>query len=158
MLSRHLPRTLLAAATLAVAACASEGPTAVDGGTGSAATLAKGSSGSPSTILAVGGTWAGTTVNTSSAGDSTQWSLTLRQNGDRLEGGLVRVVYINGTSFLGVSAIKRGFVAGQDVSLEFDRGEGAEVAPTFFGTVAAGGTTMVGSHSRYAETVTLTRR
>jgi hypothetical protein len=147
-------RSLVAAAALLAAACASEAPTAVaDGGDPQ---LARGSSGSSSAI-AVAGTWAGTTINTTSAGDSTRWSLTLRQNGDRLEGGLVRIVYVNGASFLGTSSIKRGSVSGQSISLEFDRGEGAEVAPTFFGTVESDGVTMTGFHSRYAETATLKR-
>lgn len=106
----------------ALAACTSEGPTAVAAGTG--ALPARGSSGSTA-VLQVAGTWAGTTINTSSAG---------------------------------VSAIKRGSVSGQSISLELDRGEGAEVAPTFFGTVESDGVTMVGVHSRYAETVTLVRR
>ena len=93
---RFTPRSVIVAAALLAAACTSEGPTAT--GTGADPLLSRGSSGS-ATVIQVAGTWAGTTVNTTSAGDSTQWSLTLRQNGDRLEGGLIRIVYLNGASF-----------------------------------------------------------
>ena len=90
--------------------------------------------------------------------DTTQWSLDLRQNGDRLEGGLIRIYCINGTSSVSVSAVKKGSVSGQNVSLEFDRGEGAKVGTTFSGTVSDDGRTMLGYRSRYPEPVTLTRR
>ena len=57
-----------------------------------------------------------------------------------------------------MSAIKRGSVSGQNMSLEFDRGEGAEAGPTFSDTVSDDGHTMLGVHSRYPKPVTLTRR
>jgi hypothetical protein len=149
-------RPLLATAVLLAAACAGDSPTGV--APAASALQARGSSGGSGAALAVAGSWSGTTINTSSAGDSTQWSLTLRQNGDRLEGGLVRIVYIGAQSYLGTSAIKRGTVSGPSIGLEFDRGEGAEVAPMFSATVEADGVTMIGFHSRYAEQVTLNRR
>lgn len=156
MTLRPIRATFVAVASLsAAAACAPEAPVGV---ADAAPRLARGSSGGSTPIISVAGNWAGTYRSATDPSDTTQWSLNLRQNGDRLEGGLVRIYYVDGTSAVGVSAVKRGSVSGQNVSLEFDRGEGAEVGPTFSGTVSDDGRTMLGFHSRYPEPVTLTRR
>ena len=146
------------AATLALfatTACASSDDGITEPGTGTS--NAKGSSTTPA--LNVAGTWA-TTVpgGTSASVDSTRWSLFLSQRDDRLEGSLTRISYIGGQSFLGTSAIKRGSISGSFVSLEFDRGEGAETATTFGATVSDDRTSMTGFHSRYPGEVTLVRR
>lgn len=146
----------LAVALLAFTACSSGSDRlATEPGNGGA--QAKGSSGA--VAVNVAGTWSNTVPGGSSpSADSTHWSLFLSQNGDRLEGSLTRITYINGANFLGTSAIKKGFVAGSSISLEFDRGEGAETATTFSATVSDDRTSMTGTHSRFTGPVTLFRR
>lgn len=142
------------AALFAVAACTADAPLA----TVSNATpqLARGGSSTPA--VSVAGTWTGTYRNPANPSDTAQWSLYLTQRSDRLGGGLTRIVVVNGTTFAGVSAIKRGSIAGRVIALEFDRGEGAETAFTFSGTVNSDGRSMTGFHSRYPGSVALTRR
>jgi hypothetical protein len=155
---RLLSRALAATTVLLVAtACASDTPLATAPDAGSQ--LAKGGGSTPSSVISVGGTWSAVTPGGSSASvDSTRWSLFLTQNNDRLEGGLTRISYIGSQSFVGTSTIKRGTVSGQFVSLEFDRGEGAETAFTFGATVSDDLRSMDGYHSRYNTSVTLVRR
>jgi predicted small lipoprotein YifL len=143
------------AALLSLAACGSDGALAT--APAAAPALARGSS-SNTPSVAVAGTWAATVPSATNPSDSTRWSLFLTQKDNQLEGSLTRISYINGASYLGVSAIKRGSISGRDVSLEFDRGEGAETAPTFFATVSDDGISMTGFHSRYPGSVTLVRR
>jgi hypothetical protein len=153
---RLAARALAATATLlAVAACASDSQLAT--APEAAPQRSRGSS-SSTPVVAVGGVWAATLPSATNPSDSTQWSLSLTQKDSQLEGSLVRTSYINGASFTGVSTIKRGSIAGQGVSLEFDRGEGAETATTFVATVSDDGRSMTGFHSRYPGAITLVRR
>ena len=159
---------LVATVALLAAACTSDPISPLAPG---AAQLAKGGGngsgggggGTPTTpptpILSVAGNWRGAYPRPNAApGDSSIWSLNLTQNGDRLEGGLMFISIVNGRiSSLGVSAIRKGSVSGNVVSLEFPKGEGAETVTGFSGTVSDDGKTMLAFHSRYPEAVTLTR-
>jgi hypothetical protein len=151
---RFASRALLASAALfAATACSSDSTLATAPGTETS--FARGSSTTPAVNVA--GTWSATLPGTAGAADSTQWSLYLTQRDDRLEGSLIRILYVNGTSLLSVSAIRRGFITGTSIGLEFDRGEGAETATTFSATVSDDRTSMTGFHSRYANQITLRR-
>jgi hypothetical protein len=123
----------------------------------SASPPARGSS-SDTPAASVGGSWTTTTPSATNPSDSTRWSLYVTQRDDRLEGSLTRISHSNGASYPGVSAIKRGSIVGQGVSLEFDRGEGAEAPTAFSATVSDDGRSMTGFHSRYPEALTLVRR
>lgn len=150
----------VAAALLAAAACAPE--TALVSA-GAAPQLARGGGGGgsnpPAAILSVAGTWSGTYRRTPTPGDTTQWSLNLQQRGDRLDGGLIRIAYLNGAvASASGSQIKSGGVVGQSVTVSFAGGEGAETKPTFSAAVSADGRRMTGSYSYLPNPITLTRR
>jgi hypothetical protein len=128
--------------------------------TAPAAVASRGSSNKPATAptASVGGTWTATLPPSPNGADSTRWSLFLAQKGEKLEGSLTQIAYIKGESFVGVSAIKAGSIAGREISLELDQGEGAERPTVFAGSVSDDGESIIGAHSRLQALVTFTRR
>jgi len=150
-------RGLAAAILIASVACSNDSSLTSPG----AAVAARGSSNTPPTTVptvSVGGSWTTLLPPSVNTTDSTRWSLFLTQKGEKLEGGLTQIAYVNGQTFVGVSAIKTGSISGQLITLEFDKGEGAETRTIFSGTVSDDRQSITGSHSRVQTLLTFTRR